>query len=141
MLDELLHDNRPVYVDFIYTTCTAVCPIMSGAFESLLQSLGAHRDDVQLVSISIDPEEDTPRRLREYRSRFDTGNAWHFYTGTVDASQTAQRAFGVFTGDKMLHEPVTLFRPAPGKPWVRFDGFVSPQDLVREWRGAPLAIR
>jgi protein SCO1/2 len=34
----------------------------------------------------------------------------------------------------MSHEPLTLMRQAPGKPWVRIDGFLSPDQLVREYR-------
>jgi protein SCO1 len=131
-LDELLHADRPVFVDFIYTTCTAVCPVMSATFAALQEKLGPAGASVDLVSISIDPEEDTPRRLREFRKKYDAGEGWHFYTGSLEQSVAAQRAFGVFTGDKMLHQPVTLFRAAPAERWVRLDGFATPQDLYRE---------
>ena len=45
-----------------------------------------------------------------------------------------QLAFDSYRGDKMNHEPLTLMRPAPGKPWVRIDGFASPDELAREYR-------
>lgn len=131
-LNELLRADRPVYVDFVYTTCTALCPIMSASFAGLQEKLGKARTAVDLISISIDPEEDTPRRLREFRKKYDAGDTWHFYTGTLEASVAAQRAFGVYTGDKMLHQAITLYRTAPGERWVRFDGFATPQDLYRE---------
>jgi len=131
-LNELLNADRPVYVDFIYTTCTALCPIMSGTFASLQDKLGSARDRVSLISISIDPEEDTPRRMREFRRKYDAGDEWHFYTGTLEQSIAAQRAFGVYTGDKMLHQPVMLFRAGPKARWVRLDGFATPDDLLRE---------
>jgi protein SCO1/2 len=132
MLDDLLHDSRPVYVDFVYTTCTTICPIMAATFADLEERLGKDRGAVNLVSISIDPEEDTPRRLRDFRKKFDAGDAWHFYTGSLEASIAVQRAFGVYTGDKMLHQPVTLYRGSPADRWIRFDGFVTPLDLFRE---------
>jgi protein SCO1/2 len=131
-LREELDDGRPVYVDFIYTTCTAICPVTSATFEALQERLGSARAKVHMMSISIDPEEDTPRRLAEFRKKYQAGPQWHHYTGTVEASVATQRAFGVFTGDKMGHTPVTLFRAAPDQPWVRLDGFATPDQLLAE---------
>jgi protein SCO1/2 len=85
------------------------------------------------MSISIDPEEDTPARLREYARKFHAGPEWQHYTGTVEASLAAQRAFNVWSGDKMSHAPVTLVRAAPGKPWLRIEGFVTPDELLQKY--------
>lgn len=131
-----LDDGRPVLVNFIFTTCASLCPLSSQTFSVFQEKLGAARSKVHLVSISIDPEQDTPERLREYASRFGAGPGWQHYTGTLEASLAAQRAFGVYRGDKMGHTPVTLLRAAPGKSWRRIDGFVTPDDLLREFRAA-----
>jgi protein SCO1/2 len=135
-LSEALDVGHPVFVDFIYTTCTAICPVTSATFAALQEKLAASHEPVNLVSFSIDPEEDTPRRLTEFRRKYGAGPQWRHYTGTVEASIATQRAFGVFTGDKMGHTPVTLFRAAPGQQWVRLDGFATPDELLREYRGA-----
>lgn len=128
-----IDDGRPVLVNFIYTTCTAICPVMTHIFSAFEKSLGADRARVRLVSVSIDPEQDTPKRLAEYAKQYDAGPGWTFYTGTVDASTAVQKAFAAYRGDKMNHTPLTLMRPAPGKAWVRIDGFASPDDLMREY--------
>jgi protein SCO1 len=130
-----LDDGKPVVLDFIFTTCTTICPVSSQIFSQLQDRLGARRDRVHLVSISIDPEQDTPARLREYARRFHAGPAWHHYTGTVEASIALQRAFDAYRGDKMSHVPVTFLRAAPGRPWVRIDGFASSAELEGEVRG------
>jgi protein SCO1/2 len=135
-----LDDGRPVVVDFIYTTCTSICPLSSQTFSALQERLGAAREDVHLLSISIDPESDTPRRLAEYSRRFDAGSTWQFYTGTLEASLAVQRAFHAYRGDKMSHGPLTLFRRSPGDAWARFDGFATVNDLEREIHGS-LATR
>jgi protein SCO1/2 len=131
LVDEL-NDGRPVVLNFIYTTCTGICPLASQIFSQLQRQLGAQRDRVHLVSISIDPEEDTPVRLREYAQRYSAGPGWQHYTGTSDASTAVQWAFDVYKGDKMGHTPVTLVRRAPGAPWVRFDGFATADMLLKE---------
>jgi protein SCO1/2 len=72
--------------------------------------------------------------LTAYAHQFGAGPEWQHYTGTLQASLTAQRAFDVYRGDKMSHAPVTLLRAAPGKPWRRIDGFVTPDELLDEYR-------
>ena len=138
MADEL-NDGRPVFLNFIYTTCTSVCPLTSQAFSELQTKLGAARNTVHLVSISIDPEQDRPARLREYAKQFGAGPAWQHYTGTVAASVAAQQAFGVYRGDKMSHAPVTLVRMTPTSRWVRIEGFATSDQLLSELRGVVAA--
>ena len=134
LLSTELNDGRPVVLDFIYTTCTSICPLSSQTFAQLQALLGPVRERVHLVSISIDPEEDRPAHLAEYARKFHAGPGWNHYTGTVQASVAAQRAFDVYRGDKMSHTPVTLVRVAPNMPWVRFDGFATADELLHELR-------
>ncbi|SEK09956.1 SCO family protein [Paraburkholderia diazotrophica] len=129
LVDEL-NDGRPVVLTFIYTSCTTICPMISQTLEQLQEELGSERDKVHIVSISIDPEEDTPARLKAYAERFGAGPQWQYYTGTVEASIAAQRAFNVYRGDKMNHTAVAFFRAAPGKPWLRLDGLATPDELL-----------
>ncbi len=133
-LPDEINDGRPVILNFIYTTCTAVCPITSRSFAQLQDKLGEERDKVHMISITIDPEQDTPARLADYAHKFGAGSQWRFYTGTTEASLAAQRAFDVYRGDKMNHSPVTLLRAGSGTSWVRIDGFASADDLLREYR-------
>ncbi len=133
-LPDEMNDGRPIVLNFIFTTCTDICPLMSSVFAQFERRLGADADRVHLMSISIDPEQDTPARLAEYARKFHAGREWQHYTGTLAASVTAQKAFGVYRGGKMSHTPVTLVRAAPGRPWLRIDGFVTPDDLLRDYR-------
>ena len=138
-LSRELDDGRPVVLNFIYTTCTSVCPLTSQTFADLQRKLGAQRDSVHLVSISIDPEQDTPARLRAYAEKFGAGPEWRHYTGTVAASVTAQRAFNAYRGSKMDHAPVSFVRTAPGNRWVRIDGFATAELLLSELRSVVTA--
>jgi len=133
-LPEEMNDGRPVVLNFIFTSCSSVCPLMSEVFAQFARRLGTDRSKVHLMSISIDPEEDTPARLREYAQRFEAGPEWQHYTGSIEASLTVQRAFGVYRGDKMSHTAVTLLRAAPGGTWLRLDGFLTPDDLLGQYR-------
>jgi protein SCO1 len=133
-LPEEMNDGRPVLLNFIFTSCGSTCPLMSQVFAQFQRKLGSEASRVHLMSISIDPEEDTPARLSEYASRFGAGPEWQHYTGSLEASIKAQKAFDIYRGDKMSHAPVTLIRAAPGQPWRRIDGLVTPEELMREYR-------
>jgi protein SCO1 len=129
-----MDDGRPVVLNFIYTSCTSICPVMSQTLAQFDSKLGIDRHKVHLMSISIDPEQDTPVRLSAYARKFHAGPEWQHYTGTLEASLAAQRAFDVYRGDKMSHTAVTLLRAAPGKPWKRIDGFATPDELLNAYR-------
>ncbi len=129
-------DGRPVLLNFVYTSCTTICPLSSQVFSQFQEALGAkERARVHLVSISIDPEQDTPARLREYAAQFHAQRGWDHYTGSVEAVAAVRRAFNAYRGDKMSHTPLTYLREAPGKPWVRLDGFATTEDLRSETQG------
>ncbi len=134
-LSQAIDDGRPVVLDFIYTSCTAICPVTSQIFMEFRELLSpAQRDAVNMISISIDPEQDTPRQLSKYAKRFSSAGTWAHYTGSSKDSEAIQRAFVVWRGDKMNHQPVTFIRSAPGQPWLRIDGFLSPTDLLLQYR-------
>jgi protein SCO1/2 len=138
-----LDDGRPLVVNFIYTSCTTICPMNSQVFEQFQGDLGVERKSVHLVSISIDPEQDTPAHLRKYAAQFHAQRGWDHYTGKLVDILAVQQAFGAYRGDKMSHTPLTLMRSSPGKPWVRFDGFARADDLMAErkqWEVSPASL-
>jgi len=133
-LRQALDDGRPVVMNFIYTTCTAICPVSSQVFMQLREQLGSDRDQFNMVSFSIDPEQDTPQRLAVYAKRFGAAGVWNHYTGRQEDCVAVQRAFDAWRGDKMNHTALTLLRSRPGKSWIRVDGFASPDQLMTECR-------
>jgi protein SCO1/2 len=130
-LDNELNYNGPLVLNFVFTTCTAVCPILSRTF-SELQTRSDPAKPLRLISISIDPQHDTPAVLLRYAKQFDAGKGWRFYTGTVAESVAVQRAFDVYRGNKMNHVPLTLLRRRLGEPWIRLEGYASVDALLRE---------
>ncbi|MDD2700774.1 MAG: SCO family protein [Sideroxydans sp.] len=131
--DDLAGDE-PVMLNFIFTSCTSICPVMSSTFQQVQQQLGEEGGKVRMVSISIDPEHDTPARLHEYAERYRANGNWQMLTGKLEDSIAVQRAFGAFRGDKMNHAPATYLRAGgPGTPWLRLDGFASASDIIREY--------
>ena len=133
LLDEV-NGGQPVMLNFIFTTCTTICPVLSATFSQVEQKLGAERDRVRMISITIDPEYDTPARLRAYAERYDADPQWRFLTGRLRNIVAIQKAFHAYRGTKMNHEPLTFLRASTDAPWVRIEGLASAADVVREYR-------
>jgi protein SCO1/2 len=128
----LLNGDRPTILQFIFTTCTTVCPVMSATMAAAQMRLGSEADRIRMVSITIDPENDTPAQLQEYARKWGAGPQWIFLTGKPQDVARLQQAFNAYTGSKMNHQPLTFMRASQG-PWTRLDGLMSADDFVREY--------
>jgi protein SCO1 len=129
---ELMNSKKPVIVDFIFGTCTTICPILSVSFANLQQKLGPDSQKVQLVSISIDPEHDTPKVMTEYLKRYRSKPGWDFLTGTRPDIDKVMYAFNAYIPNKMSHFPLTLIRsPGDGK-WIRIFGLMGSAEFINE---------
>ena len=131
-LASALEREGAVMLQFIFTTCPTVCSVMSATFSTAQDRLGTGK--VRMISVSIDPEQDTPPRLREYARKFKAGTQWLFLTGDVDDIVAVRKSFDAYGNNKMRHEPLTFLRAAPGKPWVRLDGLLSAAQLLTEYK-------
>lgn len=133
-LAEVLDSDKPVMLNFIFTTCTTICPVLSASFHQVQEILGEERDTVKMVSLTIDPDYDTPEQLMKYSKRFKAGDQWQFFTGSYQDVVTVEKAFDIFRGSKMNHEPITLIRSRNDQPWTRINGLASAEDIVKEYR-------
>lgn len=133
-LRDLLATDDPVMMNFVFTTCSTICPVTTKVLSDVPAVLGRDGKRLRMISISIDPENDTPLQLKAYARSFQAGERWKFLTGRSQDIKSVQIAFDNYSGDKMTHEPVTLMRQSPGKQWIRIDGFATPEELALEYR-------
>lgn len=134
-LKAMLESGEPVIVDFIFGTCTTICPVLSAGYANLQTKLPAG-SKVHLVSISIDPENDTPKVMRDYLKRYRARPGWDFFTGKREDIDKVMRAFNAYIPNKMSHFPLTNIRdPKTGK-WIRIFGLMSSSEFVAECRKA-----
>lgn len=137
--------DRIVVVDFIFTTCPLVCPLLSAVMADVQDRLGdAAGDEVRLISISVDPVTDVPRRLKEYAERYGAGPGWIFLTGEKPDVDKVLRSFGAYAPDFGDHPPMFLVGDAREGRWTRVFGIPAPErivSMVREYRSARAAAR
>ena len=123
--------GRVVVVDFVYTSCTTVCPIFSATMAELRKRLvAAPARDIVLVTVTVDPLRDTPRRLKDYAARFGpTGDGWIWLTGSKSNVDTVNKAFGAYTANIDDHPPMVIVGDADAGVWTRFYGFPGVPEL------------
>jgi len=135
-LKKLLEAEQPVAVDFIYATCTTICPILSAGYANLQRKLGTETTKVNLVSITIDPENDTPALLKEYLGKYQAKPGWEFLTGSRADIDRVMKAFDAYFRDKMDHKPLTFIRSPKDGSWIRLYGLMSGVDFLEEYQKA-----
>jgi len=129
----LVETDKPVIVDFIYATCTTICPVLSVSYVNLQNRLKDSPQKPRLISITIDPENDTPKTMKEYLKRYNAKPGWDFLTGSRGDIDKVMRAFNAYIPDKMSHYPLNLIRSPKDGTWVRLFGILSSREFMSEY--------
>lgn len=123
-LRALLSGNKAVVADFVFTTCTTVCPVLSGILSRMQDGLGDHLGkDVIMVSVTLDPARDTPAKLKAYAKRWKSRPGWTWLTGPKDTVEKVLRGMGAYTPNFTDHPPMVLVGDARTGAWTRYNGF------------------
>lgn len=123
--------NKLVVMDFAYTNCTTICPVLTQLLVKVQQQLGARQGkDVALVTMSVDPARDTPGRMREYAAKHGVKPGWVWLTGPVGTVNEVLKGFGAYAPNFEDHPPLVLVGDPDANTWTRFYGFSDPKDIV-----------
>ncbi|RMF72307.1 MAG: SCO family protein [Alphaproteobacteria bacterium] len=133
-LAALLAEPHPVVMQFIFTSCATICPVLSAGIASAQAELVRRAPDVRILSISIDPTYDTPARLKAYAARYHANANWRFLTGPEPMIRRTIAAFDALlrSDNKMYHRPYTYFRGRKGD-WLRVDKLLSRNELLEQF--------
>ena len=123
--------GRVVAVNFVFTTCTAICPSLTATFRKVQQQLQENSVNAQLISISVDPTTDTPERLRAFAEKFKVAPGWTFVTGSSSDIDSILKEFGVAVATKTDHTPMILIGNDEAGYWTRTYGLSSPTAIVK----------
>jgi cytochrome oxidase Cu insertion factor (SCO1/SenC/PrrC family) len=123
--------GKTVAINFIFTTCTAICPSLTATFRRVQQDLGERVGrDVQLISISVDPTTDVPERLKDFSAKFKAGPGWTFVTGSKQEIDGLLSALGGYAPDKNDHTPLLLIGNDAAGFWTRIYGLSPVSQIV-----------
>jgi len=125
--------DRIVVMDFIYTTCPTVCPVLSAIFQKVQADLGDRLGrEVVMISMSVDPGTDTPERLKAYARKYKARPGWTFLTGGKRVVEKVLEGLGAYSQDFTAHPNMTLIGDSRSGEWVRSYGFANPKDIVAQ---------
>ena len=128
--------GKTVVVNAFFTTCTSVCPPMNHNMAKIQEALGDRVGrDVFFVSVSVDPETDTPTRLKEYARRYKAGAGWTFLTGRKENVDWALYKLGQYVETKDGHKTVFIIGNEATGLWKKAFGLAKTDDLIEIVKG------
>jgi protein SCO1 len=123
--------DKLVAITFTYTTCTTICPILDSIFAKLQDKLpGRLGKDVALITVSIDPVNDIPPRLKAYAGKLKAKPGWTFLTGNKVNVDKVLTGLDMYSADILNHTPSFLVGDGRTGVWRRFYGFPSSDKLL-----------
>ena len=124
--------GKIVVINAFFTSCKDTCPIMAHSLAVLQEWLGDRLGkDVYLISISVDPETDTPAKLLEYAARFNARPGWFFLTGKKENVNQALNKLGQYVAVREDHLNVMIMGNEATGLWKKAMGLAKPEDLIK----------
>jgi protein SCO1 len=125
--------DKVVILSFFFTSCQSTCPAMNARLKRLQADLGERLGkDVFIVTVSKDPETDTPSRLKAFGNSLKIKPGWTMITGDVKA--IGKIVFG-FTGDRLgqdSHNSIFIIGNDKNGSWADFSGYASVGELRQQ---------
>jgi protein SCO1/2 len=123
--------GKTVAIDFIFTTCTTICPPLTANFARIQKIMQQRGDnDLRLISVTVDPENDTPERLKKYAELFHAQPGWTFVTGSRSDLQQIWNAFNIYLSSSQDHPPTVAVGNDVTHVWNYASGLTSAAKMV-----------
>ena len=121
--DDLVRD-KVVAINFMFTGCRIACPVTTPKLVEVQKLLGERAGrDVTFLSITLDPEHDTPGVLDAYARAYGVGPGWYFLTGKQSDIEKLRRKLGVYDRDPVVdadrtkHAGILVLGNEPSGRW------------------------
>jgi protein SCO1/2 len=124
-------DGRVAIVTGFFTTCSSMCPITQEKLSQVAKLLGPRLGkDVVIVSVSVDPQNDTPARMKDWGEKFHIGPGWTLVSGNPAEVDTLLKSLGLSVPLPQRHQSA-LMVGSTATGWVRISSWSSPEKLVK----------
>jgi len=125
--------GRVAALSFIFTTCTTICPLIGAKLGQLQTELGESLgDNIALISVSVDPVNDTPQRMKAWGAQFAAKPGWSLLTGDKLTVDQLLKAVGLYTPDIQSHSPLLLLINDRSGDWTRVNALETPPRKIAE---------
>ena len=124
--------GKVVIINSFFGTCQGSCLPMNRNLEKVQEALGDKvGKEVHIISISVDPETDTPARLKDYAAKLHAKPGWYFLTGDRQNVELALRKLGQFVSDKQDHLNIVIIGNERTGLWKKAFGLARSEELVK----------
>lgn len=134
----LYHDlmaDRIVVFNAFFTECTGVCPLMAKKLAALQREFAQHMGkDLHLISMSVDPIQDSPRELAKFAERYGAGPGWYFIGGNKANVDLALAKLGQYVDDREAHSNILLMGNLRTGLWKKVIGLADEAELAHQLR-------
>lgn len=134
--------GKVVLLFFGYTNCPDACPLTLRIFQNVANNLGDLADQVRLLFVTVDPERDTPERVRSYLARY--GNRITGLVGSPEELEAVWEAYGIRAervempdsalGYSVLHTTYTFLIDQEGRLRLLYTPESTPDEIVHDIR-------
>ena len=123
-------EGRIAIVTGFFTTCSSMCPITQEKLSQVARLLGPRLGkDVVIVSVSVDAENDTPPRMKDWGEKFHIGPGWTLLSGKRAEVDTLLKSLGLFV-ERRRHQSALLVGSA-ATGWVRISSWTPAEKLAK----------
>lgn len=140
--DDLIK-GKAVVINFIYATCPGPCPLETANLRQVQERLGDRVGrEIFMLSITLDPETDTPKVLKAYAEKFKVGPGWQFLTGKEEDITLLRKKLGLYTDVPFTRHGTSLIvgNEATGQ-WIKRSALDAPESLARVLGGTLFNFR
>ena len=131
--DDVLKD-KVVVINFIFTNCEGACPLITHKLTLVRDGLeGNIGNPIQFISLSLDPERDTPAAMKEFAKKHHADHeGWVFLTGKSENLDTIIKRLGQFTDDIEAHSTLMLAGNVSSAHWMKIQPREVPPQIVEK---------
>jgi cytochrome oxidase Cu insertion factor (SCO1/SenC/PrrC family) len=127
--------DKVLMVNLFYTSCQSACPMVTSKMAAVQDLLGDELGrTIHFVSITVDPETDTPAVIKEYAENFNSGDGWLFLTGEKENLSTIVRRLGQPGDDFEAHPPFLLIADTRRAYWRKLLPNIEEEPLAAALR-------
>jgi protein SCO1 len=124
-------EGRIAIVTGFFTTCSSMCPITQEKLSQVARLLGPRLGkDVVIVSVSVDAENDTPARMKDWGEKFHIGPGWTLLSGNRAEVDTLLKSLGLFVELRQRHQSALMIGSA-ASGWVRVSSWTPSEKLAK----------
>jgi protein SCO1 len=124
--------GKTVILHCFYSTCTSSCPTVARTLQKIQEGLGPRLGvQVHILSLTVDPERDTPAKLKEHANDLKAAPGWYFLTGSKENTAVILRKLGFYSENKVAHPTILVIGNVRTGLWTKTFSLAKPEEIMQ----------